>query len=408
MSPLTPAPDGFVPPPYPYDRLAELGAVADAVPGGVVDLSVGTPGDPPPGAVLAALGGSGAARGYPTSVGSAALRLGITRYLARRFAVDVEPGHVALCVGTKEFVASLAWFLRLRDPRRDTVLGPAVAYPTYAMSAALAGCRYVAVPAGADGGPDQASVPAADVERALVLWVNSPANPSGAVFDLASAAAWGREHGVPVCSDECYAEFTWDGTPQTVLAGGGEGVLAVHSLSKRSNLAGIRIGFYAGDPDLVSYLSEVRKHAGLMVPGPVQDAALVAWDDDTHVAEQRRRYQRRLELLATALRAVGVDAALPQGAFYLWVPAPKWARDQSAGDGASPGWVLTEALAHAGLLVSPGDFYGAADFVRMAVVAPDDRLQLAVERLVDSSDPRLRPHASGAAPGLPGDRRPAR
>src|SRR5690606_24785685 len=176
-----------------------------------------------------------------------------------------------------------------------------------------------------------------DAARALCLWVNSPANPTGELADLSAAATWGRRHGVPVLSDECYIEYTWSGPGRTILAEGIDGVLAVHSLSKRSNLAGARAGFYAGDPDLVAYLSAARKHAGLMVPGPVQAAAVVALGDDRHVGEQRERYRRRLGVMAEALRALGVACPLHDGAFYLWAPAP-------GGDA----WALARILAAEG------------------------------------------------------------
>ncbi|MDQ3757528.1 MAG: aminotransferase class I/II-fold pyridoxal phosphate-dependent enzyme, partial [Actinomycetota bacterium] len=339
-------------------------AKAGAHDGGVVDLSIGTPCDPPPAAVVAALGSSDAERGYPYSVGSAPYREAASRWMARRLGVQVDPAHVAACVGTKEFVATLPQWLRLRSPGRDTVLYPAVSYPTYAMGAVLAGCR--AVPY-----TDLAAVDEADVRRALCAWVNSPGNPMGQLDDLDGAAAWGRSHGVPVVSDECYVEFTWVGVPRTILSSGLDGVLAAHSLSKRSNLAGARAGFYAGDPDLVRYLSEVRKHVGLMVPGPVQYAAVAAWDDHGHVEVQRARYRERLVYFADVLRALGVHAPLPSGGFYLWVQAP---------DGDA--WAFTERLAAAGgCLVSPGDFYGAAGFVRIAVVQPLERLELVAARL---------------------------
>jgi succinyldiaminopimelate transaminase len=357
---------GFRPPPYPYDRLDSLRDAAAALPGGLVDLSIGTPCDPPPAAVVAALASSGAERGYPASVGTPALREAAAGWLARRFGASVDPGQVAACVGTKELVAGLPHWLRLRTPGRDTVLYPAISYPSYAMGATLAGCR--AVPYG-----KVAEIDPGDAARALCLWVNSPANPTGELTDLAEAAAWGRERGVPVLSDECYIEFTWDGPGRTILAEGSEGVLALHSLSKRSNLAGLRLGFYAGDAELVHYLSEVRKHAGFMPPGPVQAAAVVALDDDAHVEVQRDRYRQRLATLASALRAAGIDCDLPAGAFYLWVPAP-------GGDA----WALTRDLAtRAGALVSPGEFYGpaGAGHVRIAAVQPDDRLALVATRL---------------------------
>ncbi len=301
---------------------------------------------------------------------------------------------MAACVGTKEFVASTAQYLRLRTPGRDTVLYPAVSYPTYAMGALLARCRPVPVTELATGGLDLASIDDADVARALVLWTNSPSNPSGLLTDLDAVAHWGRHHEVPVFSDECYAEFTWNGPPRSVLESGTSGVVAVHSLSKRSNLAGVRAGFYAGDPELVGYLLDVRRHAGLMVPGPVQAGAVVALDDDAHVEDQRQRYLERLTYLSGVLDRAGLPVELPAGGFYLWVPLP-----QSSGGlavGPSDGWSVTESLAlEAGLMVSPGEFYGpnGAGFIRVAVVQPLDRLELVAARLEGRSAPLWEPSA---------------
>lgn len=367
---------GFVPPPYPYERLDDLLGVARRLDGGAVDLSIGTPIDPAPPAVVAALSASGAERGYPPSIGTAALRESIVSWISRRFAVDLDPArHTAVCVGTKEFVGTLPQWLKLRTPSRDTVLYPAIAYPTYEMGAILAGCRPVPVPMTADGRLDLAAIDPADADRALVLWVNSPGNPTGACDDLGAVAAWGRQHGVPVFSDECYVEFTWDGAGRTILEHGVDGVVAVHSLSKRSNLAGARLGFYAGDPDLVGYLREVRKHVGMMVPGPTQAAGVVALDDDAHVEEQRARYWSRLQRLADVLGAwAGIEVELPAGGFYLWF-------DAAAVGG---GWAFAERLAAVGgAVVSPGEFYGptSASSVRVAVVQPDDRIELLATRL---------------------------
>ena len=364
---------GFTPPPYPFDRLDPLKEVAAAHEGGLVDLSVGTPCDPPPPPVVAALGRSGLERGYPSSVGMPAFKEAAAHWMARRFGVEVPNAGLAACVGTKEFVASLPRWLRLRDPGRDTVLYPAVSYPTYEMGAVLAGCRPVPVPVDGRWGLQLSAVTDDDASRALCLWVNSPGNPTGAVDDLGAAAAWGRAHGVPVFSDECYVEFTWKDPGHSILEHGLDGLVAVHSLSKRSNLAGLRIGFFAGDGDLVAYLSEVRRHAGLMAPGPVQLAAGVALADDEHVAEQRQRYLDRIELVRGMLRGSGVDAPMPEGSFYLWVEAP---------EGDAWGW--TERLAKAaGVLVAPGDFYGpaGAGHVRWALVQPLERLELVARRL---------------------------
>ena len=357
---------GFVPPPYPYDRLDEISTLAGKHDGGAVDLSIGTPCDPPPAAVLEALSTGDTARGYPPSIGTAAYRTAVAEWIHRRLGASVDPStEVAAVVGTKEFVASTPQYLKLRTPDRDTVLYPAISYPTYEMGATLAGCRAVAYAELDEIADDDAS-------RALCIWVNSPANPSGEISDLAEAAQWGRARGVPVLSDECYAEFTWDGPPRTILSSGTSGVIAVHSLSKRDNFAGARFGSYAGDAELVHYLREVRKHAGLMPPGPVQAAAIVALGDDAHVEVQRERYQRRLTMLARILARVGYEAPLPRGAFYLWVRAP--------GDDA---WAAARDLAEqVGIVVSPGEFYGqvSTGYFRVAAVQPDERIALVATR----------------------------
>ena len=358
---------GFVPPPYPYDRLDEIVALAGKHAGGAVDLSIGTPGDPPPAELIAALSDPIAARGYPPSIGTKALREAAADWISRRLGGTADPGaELAACVGTKEFVASVPQYLKLRDPSRDTILYPAISYPTYEMGAILAGCRAVAY-------RELDEIADADAERALAVWVNSPGNPTGALEDLPAAAAWGRERDVPVLSDECYAEFTWTTAPTTILASGTQGVLAVHSLSKRDNFAGARIGFYAGDAALVDYLREVRKHAGLMAPGPVQRAAVIALADDAHVEVQRGRYLTRLIRLREILGAAGYPGELPDGAFYLWVPVP-------GGDA----WAAARDLAErAGIVVSPGEFYGhvSAGFIRVAAVQLGDRIELAASRL---------------------------
>ncbi|MBO0730368.1 MAG: aminotransferase class I/II-fold pyridoxal phosphate-dependent enzyme [Acidimicrobiaceae bacterium] len=365
---------GFTPPVYPYDRLEPARAKAAALPGGVVDLSVGTPTDPPPAGVLDALADAdrgGSLRGYPPSIGTPELRQAIQRWTQTRFGVALPAESVAVCVGTKELVASIPHYLHLRTPGRDTVLYPAVSYPTYEMGARLGGLRAVPVPLDAHWRLDLAKIPEADAARALLLWANTPGNPTGALDDLGAVAAWGRARDIPVFSDECYAVFTWDGPPRTCLEGGLSGVVAVHSLSKRSNLAGMRVGWYAGDPELVGYLREVRKHAGMMVPGPAQHAAAAALADEAHVEAQRARYLERLERMRDILAAVGVDAPLPAGGFYLWAPAP---------DGDT--WSWTDQLAATGgVLVSPGEFYGAPPYARLAMVASMDRLDLVASRL---------------------------
>lgn len=365
----------FVPPPYPYDRLDGLKALCAQHEGGLIDCSIGTPIDPPPAGALEILAEARGARGYPPSIGTDEYRDACSNWMQRRFGIEIPRSQVAACVGTKEFVASLAHYLHLRHPERDTVLFPAISYPTYAMGATLAGLRAVAVRVTADG-LDLNSINPGDAQRALLLWSNSPSNPTGGCDNLAAVAAWGRSHNVVVASDECYVEFSWNRPGETILSHGTEGVIAVHSISKRSNLAGIRAGFYAGDPDIVSYLASVRQHAGLMVPAPVQAMVAAAYNDDEHVKVQRDRYRNRLSVLSTALESVGYHAPLPNGGFYLWISKP-----------SLDGWGIAHELAAAsGMLVSPGELYGELGFAyaRIAVVQSDALIGVAAQRIVQN------------------------
>jgi len=363
---------GFVPPPYPYDRLDVFKGVASKLDGGIIDLSVGDPCDPPSAAVIAALSSSNLERGYPPSIGIEPLRSAIRSWMQRKFDIDIPLTQIAAAVGSKEYVVTTPQWMKLRTPSRDTVLFPAVSYPSYAMGATLSGCRPVAVPMTPTGGLDLSKISADDAKRALMIWMNSPSNPTGALDDMEAVVNWGRANDVPVFSDECYVEFTWQGKPTTALQYGTQGVIALHSLSKRSNLAGLRVAFYAGDADIVHYLKEVRKHAGLMVPGPAQAAGVVALNDDDSVKVQADIYRRRLERTAAVLsKWSGRNIELPAGGFYLWFDA-------------TDGWEFAERLAtEGGALVSPGDFYGAggSNNVRVAVVQPDARIELMAQRL---------------------------
>jgi succinyldiaminopimelate transaminase len=346
--------------------------IAQSWTGGMVDLSVGTPVDAPIAKVVDALSSSNMERGYPTSLGSKQLRESMARWLNRSFAVTISEANIASCIGTKEFVASAPWYLKLRYPGKDTVLYPAVSYPTYAFGADLAQCRAVPVQIDESGRLELERIGKEDLNRALMLWSNSPSNPTGKLDDLAKLYEFANETGIPVFSDECYSEFTWTQDPDSILKYGSSNVVAVHSLSKRSNLAGARVGFYAGDRNLVDYLGLIRKHAGMMVPGPIQHAAKLAFDDDDHVARQRRTYLNRLDFMVAVLRQCGYKVEKPDGGFYLWFRSE-----------LEDGFELAAELAQRlGILVSPGEFYGdkSRPYVRIAMVASMDKLELVAER----------------------------
>lgn len=360
-------------PDFPWDTLAGPAALARSHPDGLVDLSVGTPVDPTPPVIRAALAAASDAPGYPTTHGTPAVRQAVVDWFARRRGVPgLDPAAVVPTIGSKELVALLPSLLGLGVG--DVVVHPRVAYPTYDVGARLAGATPVAADATSALGPG----------RVALVWVNSPGNPTGAVLGvehLAKVVAWARARGAVVASDECYAELGWGSEEipsildPRVTGGSTEGVLALYSLSKQSNLAGYRAAFAAGDPALVARLVQVRKHVGMIMPAPVQAAMTVALADDAHVAEQRERYRARRDVLRRALGPAGLVHDGGEAGLYLWVRAAD--RPESTGRD------LVDALAGRGILVAPGSFYGPAGaaHVRIALTASDERVAAAGERL---------------------------
>jgi succinyldiaminopimelate transaminase len=329
---------------------------------------VGTPVDPVPDVVQRALADSADAPGYPTVHGTESLRVAAVRWMERRLGVTgASAGAVLPSIGTKELVASMPMLLGLGAGSRMMV--PELAYPTYDIGARVVGAGVLVSDSTTAIGPG----------RVDLVWVNSPSNPTGRVLPvehLRKMVTWARERGAVLVSDECYVELGWDAQPVSVLhpdvcGDSHDRVLALHSLSKRSNLAGYRAGFVAGDPALVRDLLEARKHLGLMMPTPVQAAMTAALDDDAHVVEQRGRYSARRHLLLAALREAGFTVDHSEAGLYLWVT-----RDEPCLD--TLGW-----FAERGILVAPGDFYGAkgARHVRVALTATDERVEAGAQRI---------------------------
>jgi succinyldiaminopimelate transaminase len=355
-------------PVFPWDKLEPYKATAAAHPDGIVDLSVGTPVDPVPDLIQRALVAAANSPGYPTVWGTPQLRDALTGWAERRLgARDVAHANVLPVVGSKELVAWLPTQLGLGAG--DRVAYPRLAYPTYEVGARLCGAEPVSY-------EDPTALDPAGLK---LLWLNSPSNPTGRVLDkaeLTRIVAWAREHGVLLFSDECYLELGWEAEPVSVLhpdvcGGSYEGVVAVHSLSKRSNLAGYRAAFLVGDAAVLGELLQIRKHGGMMTPAPVQAATVAALGDDTHVAEQRARYAARRTALRAALEGHGFRIEHSEASLYLWAT-----RDE-------PCWETVARLAQLGVLVAPGDFYGPAGdrFVRVALTATDERVEAAVKRL---------------------------
>lgn len=355
-------------PVFPWDTLAEAAATARAHPDGIVDLSVGTPVDPVAPLIQQALAAAAAEPGYPYTAGTPRLRAAAVAALARRHGVTALAEQAVLpVIGTKELIAWLPTLLGLDGS--DTVVVPELAYPTYEVGARLAGAQVIAADSLTQLGPRDPAV----------VYLNSPSNPTGRVLGaehLRKVLGWARERGTLVVSDECYLGMGWDERPVSILHpdvcdGDHTGLLAVHSLSKSSSLAGYRAGFVAGDAEVVGELLAVRKHAGMMVPNPVQAAMVAALEDDAHEAGQRARYACRREVLRAALVAAGLQIEHSQAGLYLWATRGEPCRD------------TVDWLAARGILVAPGDFYGAAGarHVRVALTATDERIAAAAARL---------------------------
>ena len=369
-------------PDFPWDSLAPYNERASSVSGGIVDLSVGTPVDPTPLVVQEALRSAADAPGYPQTHGTPALREAVAGWFARRRGVPaLDPDGVLPTIGSKELVAWLPTLLGLGSG--DVVGFPGVAYPTYDVGARLAG----ATPQVVDGLNALGPLTAATTPK--LLWLNTPSNPTGRVLGvehLAKVVAWARQHGVVVASDECYGELDWRSgsteptTPSIldprVCGGSHDGLLAVYSLSKQSNLAGYRAAFVAGDVALVRRLLEVRKHAGMIVPWPVQQALTAALGDDAHVAEQKARYAARRTTLRAAVEGFGLRVDHSDAGLYLWA---------TRGEDA---WASVGMLAGHGILVTPGTFYGGrgAQHVRISLTASDAHIASAARRLEQLSN----------------------
>jgi succinyldiaminopimelate transaminase len=370
-------------PDYPWEAMAPYLATASRHPGGAVNLSIGTPVDPTPALIQDALKAAADAPGYPTVHGTPALREAIAGWFERRRGVaGLDPRNVMPTVGSKELVAWLPLLLGLKPG--DVVVRPKVAYPTYDIGATLAGVTSVAT-------DNLDELDDATRSRVRLIWVNSPGNPTGSVRgidSLKALVAQARDIGAVVASDECYAELGWgdwdvqrggQAVPSILdprVAGGShQGLLAVYSLSKQSNVAGYRAAFVAGDPDLMPNLVNSRKHAGMIVPYPVQEAMRVALGDDTHVEAQKDLYRGRRERLVPALLGFGLEIKESDAGLYLW---------STAGEGT---WDTVARLAERGIVVGPGVFYGEAGngYVRVALTGTDERIDAAVARLAATS-----------------------
>ncbi len=347
-------------PDFPWDALAPYGDKARTHPKGIIDLSQGTPVDPTPEFIQQVFRDASNSPSYPVTAGTPELRAAIKKWATDRLGATGDFDVLPL-IGSKELVAWLPTILE-----SSKVLIPEIAYPTYHVGALLAAAQSIPV------GIDAKAWPTADL-----AWLNSPSNPTGRVHsvdEIKDCINWSRTNKSVLISDECYLEFDQSAHSYSVLSqtgGDNTNILAVHSLSKRSSMAGYRAAFMVGDSALIAKIREIRKHGGMMVPLPVQKAMTVALSDDKHVAEQRGRYNARKDVLRPALEAAGFTVEFSNSGLYLWCT-----RNEDA-------WSSVAWLADRGVLATPGSFYGelGARHIRIAMTATDAQIADAAARI---------------------------
>ena len=363
---------GSLLPQFPWDSLTRAKATAAAHEEGMVNLSVGTPVDEVASIIRQGLSEGAAAPGYPQTVGTPELRAAIVAAMARRYGVTglesaVNGGNVLPVIGTKEAIGWLPFLLGVGAGH--TVVIPELAYPTYEVGVRIAGAELLRADSLTQIGPASPTL----------MFINSPGNPNGKVLGvehLRKVVEWARARDVVVASDECYLGLGWTEQPVSILDprvcdGDFTNLLAIHSLSKTSNMASYRAGWFAGDANLIAELVSVRRHMGLMMPGPIQHATIAALNDDSHEAEQKQRYSDRREILRDALVAAGFRVDDSEGGLYLWV---------TRGEDC---WQTVDWLAERGILVAPGSFYGpkGAQHVRVGLTATLNDIEVAAARI---------------------------
>jgi len=367
---------------YPFVRLDEAKAAAAARGARIIDLGAGEPREETPAFIRRAVAEAVEAEpvaGYPKAEGLPELRAAIAAWLALRFGADLDPAtEIVPTLGSKEAIFGLAQVVG-GPGARVAVTTPG--YPVPARGALFAGAEVTELRLEAANGwlPD---LDAVDWDGVAILWLNSPNNPTAVAAPLAfyeRAAALAREHGFVLACDEAYSELWFSGDPpaSALQVADRANVLVFNTLSKRSSMPGYRLGFAAGDPDLVAALKRYRPNVGTAPPAFVQRAAVVAWGDEDHVIETRARYAAKREVLLPALRATGLEPAGGDATFFLWLRVG--GRD-GVGDAEAFALRLLDDL---GIVVAPGPFFGPGGegHVRAALVPTLDECRRAAELL---------------------------
>jgi LL-diaminopimelate aminotransferase len=373
-------------PPYPFALLTQRVRELNQQGFDVIGLDIGSPDMPPPEAVVEELYRSAREpdhHGYAGYKGTPEFRVSVAQYYERRFGVKVDPEKQVLpLLGSKEGIVNLS--LAYLD-RGDIALVPDIGYPAYSMGALLAGGEVYWLPTREENGyyPEVENIPADVLQRAKLLWINYPNNPTGAVADLAfykRMVDFCRQHNILLASDNPYCEVTFDGYvagSALQVEGAMDSTIEFVSFSKSHNMAGWRLGAAVGNVDAIKTLLTVKSNVDSGHFQPIYDAGIMAFDEipQEWIYERNQVYQRRRDKIVAALPQIGLSGHTPQGSLYVWGRV-----ENGLGDGTK---YAEEALMKAHVSVAPGGIYGpgGANYVRFSVGVPDTRLDEALERL---------------------------
>jgi len=375
-------------PPYVFAHVAKLIAEKQAQGIDVINLGIGSPDLPTPPHIVKVLQETAEDpknHRYPSYTGLPQLRQAIADWYRRRFDVELDPDReIVPLIGSKEGIAHLA--LAVVGPG-DVALIPDPGYPTYQMGTILADAEPYPVPLLAENDflPDLEAIPEEVLQRARILWLNYPNNPTGAIASLEffeEVVAFARRHNLIVAHDNPYSDVTYDGyvAPSLLqIPGAKEVAVELHSLSKTYNMAGWRVGMAVGNAEVIEGLIRVKSNVDTGIFNPIQYAAIAALETDpSWIAERNAIYQRRRDILVNGLRAAGLHAFEPKAALYVWARVPEGWRSQE---------FSIHVLDEAGVWLTPGTAYGASGegYVRLSMCAPEERLQEAMDRLAKLS-----------------------
>lgn len=352
----------------------------------VIDFGVGDPKSPPPSFVINSLSTFAEKQktaGYPSYIGSLEYRNACANYMKREFGISLDPKtEICSTIGSKEAVFNFP--LTLVDPG-DVVICPTPGYPPYKNGTQFAGGEVYFVPLLEENNflMDFESIPQSICDRAKIIWINYPNSPTGAVATdvwYKGLIDWAKKNNIVIAADEgCYIEIYFDEKPKSILQFAKEGIVTFYSLSKRNNMTGYRIGFVAGDQTIIEGFKKVKTNIDSGTPNFIQDASILAMEDQSHVESMRKEYALKRKIMIDAFEKAGLPRCTSASTFYLWQKAPQ----------GKTGEDLANALVELGIVAIPGSAISdtahgvdpGKDHIRLALVPTMDEIVEAQKRI---------------------------